>query len=487
MRVRPLFAVVLLGSLAVAASVRAEPLLTGLGGPADYGPGNLAPNDDGYSPELDITAAFPSGLRFFGMTFTSLYVNNNGNVSFGGGQYTFTPQAFPVSDLRMIAAWWGDVDTRGTSRGGPPARNGVYWSITPGRFVATWHNVGYYGSHDDHWNDFQLILTAAGPGAGDFDVEFRYNRCDWTTGDASGGSGGFGGTPAQAGFDAGNLRDYIALPGSLTMRVLELCTTSNVSIPGVWRFAIRNGEVGCPGYGNPCLTGLPGACAAGTNRCRSATETICVQDAMPSEDVCNGLDDDCDGSVDEALPILSCGVGACAVTQPSCVGGVTQACIPGAPVPETCNRIDDDCNDAVDDMADLTCGLGACFSVVPACVDGVAGVCTPGVAHPETCNGIDDDCNGRVDDGLMMCISPDANLHDAGPPDAGRVDAGPDASVYPDGGRCRGWDCDPWNINGRAGPGCDCAVSGARGSTRGALALTLGALALALARRRRHR
>mgnify|MGYP000039875964 CR=1 FL=1 len=31
-----------------------------------------------------------------------------------------------------------------------------------------------------------------GAGEGDFDVEFRFNRCEWTTGDASGGSGGFG-------------------------------------------------------------------------------------------------------------------------------------------------------------------------------------------------------------------------------------------------------------------------------------------------------
>src|SRR5690606_4385092 len=127
----------------------------------------------------------------------------------------------------MIAPWWGDVDTRG---GGAPARNGVYWSIGPGRFVATWHNVGYYSRHDNLRNDFQLILTAAPPGAGDFDVEFRYNRCEWTTGDASGGRGGFGGTPAQAGFDAGNLRDYVAVPGSLTREVLRLCTTSNVGI-----------------------------------------------------------------------------------------------------------------------------------------------------------------------------------------------------------------------------------------------------------------
>jgi hypothetical protein len=68
----------------------------------------------------------------------------------------------------------------------------------PGLLVVTWHNVGYYNTHDDRKMDFQLILrNALDCGSGDFDVEFRYNRCEWTTGDASGGSGGFGGTPAQ--------------------------------------------------------------------------------------------------------------------------------------------------------------------------------------------------------------------------------------------------------------------------------------------------
>ena len=36
----------------------------------------------GSSAAIDITPAFPSGLRFFGMTFTHLYVNKNGNWVF---------------------------------------------------------------------------------------------------------------------------------------------------------------------------------------------------------------------------------------------------------------------------------------------------------------------------------------------------------------------------------------------------------------------
>ncbi len=451
---------ILLASCALAgalpSSAFAEPLLAGLGGPADFGTGNLPGNDDGSTSEIDITGAFPSGLRFFGMMFSSLFVNNNGNISFGGPIGTYTPEAFPVASLRMIAPWWGDVDTRG---GGVPVRNGVYWSITPGRFVATWHDVGYYGTHDDLQNDFQLILTAAGPGVGDFDVELRYNRCQWTTGDASGGSGGFGGTPAQAGFDAGNLRDFLALPGSLTMDILRLCETSNVGIAGVWRFAIRDGEIDCPGFGTPCATGQPGACGVGTTRCRSATESLCMPNAEPTNEICNGQDDDCDGSTDEGRPSASCGIGICEITMPTCVAGVPQSCTPGPSRPETCDGLDDDCNGEIDDLPEQTCGIGACEATAPACIDGAPAVCVPGAPSAEQCNGEDDDCNGEIDDALDACM------------------------WIPDAGMCRHPPCDPFRINGRAGPGCSCRV-GAGGAPSGGVAFVVALLGLALVRRR---
>lgn len=457
----------------------AAPLLSGLGGPGGFGAGNLAANDDGSSAEIDVRAAFPGGLRFFGMTFTSLYVNNNGNVSFGGPNGTFTPEAFPVASLRMIAPWWGDVDTRG---GGAPTRNGVYWSIAPGRFVATWHDVGYYNTHDDRRNDFQLILTAAGPGRGDFDVELRYNRCEWTTGDASGGSGGFGGTPAQAGFDAGNLHDYVSLPGSLTMSVLGLCDTSNVDIAGVWRFAIRDGEVTCPGVGDACVTGQPGVCAAGTMRCRSMDESVCVANAAPSDEICDGEDDDCDGSTDEELGTTVCGVGGCEVTVDNCVGGAPQTCVPGAPRPETCDGSDDDCNGAIDDLAPLRCGVGACEVMGPACAGGIVQECVPGAPAPELCNGMDDDCNGAIDDAIDACMFvPDPDAGTVSDPDAG-------APLATDAGACRGWRCDPWHLSGRAGPiGCACRAAAPRAGTRSAVGVALAIVAMVLVRRRRPR
>jgi hypothetical protein len=223
------------------ASAEAQALITDLGGPAGFGPGVLEYNDDGSSGEIDLRPAFPNGLEYFGQRFTSMYVNNNGSVTFGGATGTFTPQRFPVSGNRMIAPFWADVDTR---NGGHPQRNGVYWDVRPGQVVVTWHNVGYYPQQNNLENSFQLVIISNELLDQDelWRVQFRYARCEWTTGSASGGQGGFGGTPAQAGFDAGDQRTYEILPGSGAREVLNLCRTSNVGVSGVWEFDIHRGR-----------------------------------------------------------------------------------------------------------------------------------------------------------------------------------------------------------------------------------------------------
>ncbi len=190
------------------------PLLTGLGGPRDFGTSCLHHNDDESSPEIDLRTAFPSGLRFFDRTHTKVFVNTNGNISFNGPVSTYTPLAFPVADQPMIAPYWADVDTRRSIwdwGGGPcpnPTTNGVWWHLEPphgaepGRMIVTWDRVGYFDMNTDRLMSFQLILTAVpscGGGATDFDVEFRFNRCEWTIGDVSSAH-------AQSGFDAGNKR-----------------------------------------------------------------------------------------------------------------------------------------------------------------------------------------------------------------------------------------------------------------------------------------
>jgi hypothetical protein len=240
-----LFAVIAL-AIPTAASAQAE-LITGLGGEAGFGTNILEGNDDGSSAEIDVTRAFPNGLLYFGERFRSIYVNNNGSITFGGPQGNYTPERFPIVGNRMIAPFWADVDTRS---GGRPQHNGVYWDVRPGQLVVTWYNVGFYPSDNSRENTFQLVILSDEILDQDnlWKVQFRYARCEWTTGGASGGQNGLGGTPAQAGFDAGNGQVFEILPGSGTGNVLSLCTTSNVGLPGYWEFDIY---LGTPQVSNP--------------------------------------------------------------------------------------------------------------------------------------------------------------------------------------------------------------------------------------------
>ncbi len=139
-------------------------------------------------------------------------------------------------------------------------------------------------------------------------------------------------------------------------------------------------------------------------------ETTCTP-LGPDDTTCDGIDDDCDDSIDEDYtPVLTnCGTGSCAATgSTACVdGAVVDDCTPGTPAPDdsTCDGVDDDCDDIVDedyDSISTQCGVGACAATgTTACVDGaVVDDCTPGTPAPDdsTCDGVDDDCDDIVDE-----------------------------------------------------------------------------------------
>jgi hypothetical protein len=210
----------------------------------------LAANDDGSTGLVSL----PFTINFYGTDYSNLYVNNNGNVTFNAPQSTFTPFGLGSSytGQPIIAPFFGDVDTRGSGSGLTSYGNGTY--VGHSAFGVTWPGVGYYNSHTDKLNTFQLIMVdRSDTGVGNFDFYFNYDQIQWETGDASSGSGGLGGVSAAVGYNAGQSGNpagtYAMLAGSLVNGALldggpnSLVAGTNDGVPGQFLFQVRNGQV----------------------------------------------------------------------------------------------------------------------------------------------------------------------------------------------------------------------------------------------------
>jgi hypothetical protein len=88
-------------------------------------------------------------------------------------------------------------------------------------------------------------------------------------------------------------------------------------------------------------------------------------------------------------------------------------CAEGFVSNESCNGVDDDCDGQIDELGTFTCGVGACARTVAACSDGAVSACLPLApsTSPDGCNGVDDDCDGAVDEDCTGCVpvSPTGN------------------------------------------------------------------------------
>ncbi|MDI1482933.1 MopE-related protein [Polyangium sp. y55x31] len=218
-----------------------------------------------------------------------------------------------------------------------------------------------------------------------------------TAGAGTGGTGGMGGTGGQGG--AG---------GATCMPTDEVCD-------GLDNDCDQDVDEDCPcveGQTQSCYSGVAGtqgigACTAGQQKCDlNGKWSKCVGEVVPkTQESCNGIDDDCNGSVDDMAP-TTCGFGACQVTVVTCENGQLNQCTPLPPSLEVCDGLDNDCDQIPDDSfpekgkACTSDKLGACAKGKYSCTNGAL-VCVPDVTPiPETCNGIDDDCDGTVDDSI---------------------------------------------------------------------------------------
>ncbi|MCK5797027.1 MAG: DUF4114 domain-containing protein, partial [Deltaproteobacteria bacterium] len=123
-----------------------------------------------------------------------------------------------------------------------------------------------------------------------------------------------------------------------------------------------------------------------------------VPTCQPSAEICNGVDDNCNGKADENIfrPCSS----ACGTGQEQCFfsndGDPTndwKNCTATQPTGETCNGIDDDCNGAIDDgLTGSTCQSAEGCLGTNVCQHG-SWVCDAPAKTAEVCDGKDNDCD----------------------------------------------------------------------------------------------
>jgi len=209
---------------------------------------NIVPrNDDGSSFSQNLGF----NINFFGRQRSSVFVNNNGNLTFDLPLSEYTPIGLVGIRREIIAGFWADVDTRGfgsqTVTFGPDTVDGRR------AFGANYIDVGYFIANSEKLNRFQIILIdRSDTGPGNFDIEYNYERIRWETGDVSGGYFGFGGISGRVGYSNGTGQpgtsfelNGSAIPGSFLDSNPNglIYRRINSDIPGRLVFQARNGIV----------------------------------------------------------------------------------------------------------------------------------------------------------------------------------------------------------------------------------------------------
>ena len=162
-----------------------------------------------------------------------------------------------------------------------------------------------------------------------------------------------------------------------------------------------------------CDSEFQGICGSGRSSCDSAGNLTCVSTIIPVPEICDGLDNNCQGDIDEdttdigfvcptGLPgVCDRGVSVCQNGGVVCIENIAAS-------DELCDGLDNDCDGSIDENF----GIGQpCFRGEGICRRAGTSTCNEDPAAPsncdavaaagnpaETCDYLDDDCDGEIDE-----------------------------------------------------------------------------------------
>jgi Putative metal-binding motif len=187
------------------------------------------------------------------------------------------------------------------------------------------------------------------------------------------------------------------------------------------------------GTGGDCTQGQTQACGSSSGECVQGQQSCgadgtwgpCVGEIAPVAEICDGKDNDCNGTSDDNIssaPLCPLSQGVCAGKRRRCLGGALEsACTPATYGPDyqqaetACDGLDNDCNGQTDVGLLQACALqqGVCQGANQACrTDGGQCAASAYSSHnaayelfETSCDGLDNDCDGRTDTWALQNLS----------------------------------------------------------------------------------